>query len=476
MKTLLFCNLIPRKTGAHEALIAAIGAAFRKAGDEFVVVFSGEPIPPVAESLCGAGIKWHVMTGWVVPPDSRAANRGEKVREWHFVLPALRLIRHERPDVVVVQFGNELPALVASLLCRVMMWWSRLFSSSIRSPRWVWAQDQRIQDPGRISRWISKIRLLGLGVDRFLAVYEGGRQSMLKRGIPANKITAILNGIAPYSPFRKKGWLREELGIGPHEVILVTNGSLIPRKRIDFLLQVCADLKKTEEKKIEQKHAKAAKPLRQAGSTGLTTGQGREEKCINMDVQDIQDGKVDSSIPKASCTSCLSMLDPYLRTSRSSVQTLNSSGWCLLVIGDGPERQRLVALSEELGINDRIRFLGLRNDVREILAESDIYLHAARAEACSYAIIESMAAGIPAVVLNAGAAREQIVDGVSGYVFDEADTGPFAACSVALMADTALRMAMGRRAQARWASSFHLSRVASQYHAMYNDLATCRTA
>ena len=453
MKTLLFCNLIPRKTGAHEALIAAIGVAFRKAGDEFVVVFSGEPIPPVAESLCGAGVKWHVMTGWVAPPDSRAPNRGEKVRDWYFILPALRLIRHERPDVVVVQFGNELPTLAASLLCKIMVWWSRLFPSSTTQqhdnlttpfpPRWVWAQDQRIQDPGRISRRISKISLLGLGIDRFLAVYEGGRQSMLKRGIPGDKIAVILNGIAPYSPIRQKGWLREELGIDPHEVIFVTNGSLIPRKRIDFLLQVCAALRPTEAL-VDCQVAKLPPA----------------EKVVGCQVADLLGNSPNGQ--------------PLTTQQPDNLATLLPP-WRLLVIGDGPERQGLVALAGELGVADRIRFLGLRNDVREILAESDIYLHAARAEACSYAIIESMAAGIPAVVLNAGAAREQIEDGVSGYVFDEADTGPFTSRLVALMSDPSLRMEMGRRAKSRWESSFHVKQAADLYHAMYEDMATCRT-
>jgi glycosyltransferase involved in cell wall biosynthesis len=434
MKTLLFCNLIPRKTGAYEALLAAIGQEFRKAGDEFVVVFSGEPIPPVAESLRGAGVKWQVLAGWVAPS-------GGRVRPWNFVLPALRIIRHERPDIVAVHFGNELPTLVASLLCRVMGWWLRLISSSTtrqldnyttqRSPRWVWEQDQQIRDPGRMGGWISKIRLLGLGVDRFLAVYEGGRQSLLKRGVPAQKITVIHNAVAPYTPSRKKGWLREELGIDPGEVIFITNGSLIPRKRIDFLLHVCADLKKAAEKTFEQKHAKNAKG----------------DISFSAEVRD--------QTPPA----------------RSSVHTLNTSRWSLLVIGDGPERERLAVLAGELGIAAQVHFLGLRNDVREILPESDIYLHAARAEACTYAVTESLAAGIPALALNAGAAREQIEDGVSGYVFEEAVTGPFTACLVDLVGDPSLRMEMGQRAQSRWESLFHVARAAHAYHAMYDNTA-----
>jgi glycosyltransferase involved in cell wall biosynthesis len=65
---------------------------------------------------------------------------------------------------------------------------------------------------------------------------------MRKRGIPAIKITVIHNAVTSYAPERPKGWVREEFGIGPDEVILVTIGSLIPRKLIDFLLRACAAL------------------------------------------------------------------------------------------------------------------------------------------------------------------------------------------------------------------------------------------
>jgi len=150
MKLLLFCNLIPLKTGAYETLLAAIGSEFKKVNDEFVVVFAGEPIPPVAESLRAAGVRWHILPEWVgrggrfhwgmvslgkkcngsnpttsfsLNPQSPISNlqSRERVRPWGFVLPALRLLRQERPDVAAVHFGNELPTLVVSLLSKVAM-------------------------------------------------------------------------------------------------------------------------------------------------------------------------------------------------------------------------------------------------------------------------------------------------------------------------------------------------------------------
>jgi len=581
MKTLLFCNLIPLKTGAYETLLATIGQEFQKAHDEYVVVFAGEPIPPVADSLRAAGVRWHIMPEWLAreappgpqllscsvatllseePSDSNSATqqlnnpttncRGEAVHPWAFVFPALRLIRQERPDVVAVHFGNELPTLATILLCRVTIVWDRvakagkLLGCSVvrllrnhpkdslasspqqlsnptthhhpawRQPRWVWEQDQQIQDPGRLSRWFSKIRLLGLGVDQYLAVYEGGRQSMLKRGIPAEKITVIHNSVAPYVPTRIKGWLREYLGgiqnpesriqnpaqdeeksieqkftkstkgeicifaegegkessscalcssvqntefdsgIVPQEVLLVTNGSLIPRKRIDFILRVCAAL----------------------GTGKLLSCQVAELLCESPaspgELLSCSVDKLLSESPKDSPSSTTQQPN-NLTTTRACGTTQQPNNlttgvpWRLLVIGEGPERAKLTALATELGIADRVHFLGLRNDVREILAECDIYLHASKAETCTYAVTESMAAGIPAVMLNAGAAKEQIENGVTGFVIDEADIDAFATCLGAVMGHEIRRMEMGRLAKSRWEDLFLVDLAAIQYHELY---------
>ena len=378
MKTLFFCNLIPLKSGAFEALLAAIGVEFRKAGDEFVVVFAGEPVEPVAAALREAGVRWRLIEGW-------SEGHGRE-HAWHFVRPALALLRQERPDVAVVHFGNEFPTLAVSLLARLTL--------SPR-PRWVWQQDQQIRDPGAVGRRLSRIRSLLLGVDRYVAVYDGGRRSLLKRGIPDGRISVIYNSIAPHAPLRSRGWLRAELGLAPQATLIVSTGSLIPRKRQDFVLRACARLK-------------------------------------------------DRSV----------------------------TDWRLLVIGDGPERQPLLALADQLGLKGRVHFLGLRSDVREILAEADVLVHASLAETCTYAITESMAAGIPAVVTEAGASREQIVSGITGHVLAAEDIEGFAARLAELVDDGASRLAMGQAAKQRWMERYRLEVAAGQYWTLYASL--CR--
>ena len=111
--------------------------------------------------------------------------------------------------------------------------------------------------------------------------------------------------------------------------------------------------------------------------------------------------------------------------------------------------------------------MGVRNDVTDILLEADLLLHSSTAETCTYAITESMAAGIPAVATDAGAAREQIEDGVSGFVVGRDDLDGFVGRVAELLDDPQHRHAMGAIAQQRWHDRFDLMTTVRQYHALY---------
>jgi glycosyltransferase involved in cell wall biosynthesis len=143
----------------------------------------------------------------------------------------------------------------------------------------------------------------------------------------------------------------------------------------------------------------------------------------------------------------------------------------LLVVGDGPLAESLEALATDLGLGGSVRFLGLRNDVRDILSEADLLVHASTAETCTYAISEAMAAALPAVVTDAGAAREQIADGESGYVVARDDAAGFADRLAWLIADPAARRRMGQAARARWAAHYRIEEAAARFADLYRRVA-----
>lgn len=422
MKLLCLCNLVPAKYGAFEKLLAAMVSECRKHGDEMIVGLAGEPAKAVADEWRMTGMEWRLVPGWT---DARG-----REHPWRFVRPALRLVCELKPDLVVLNFGNEYPALIAAaitqLCCRPR-------------PRWIWQQHQQVCDPAGPARLFSRIGLLRLAFDHFATQYEGGRQSLLRRGIPRSNTSAIFNGVPEPSRTREPGWLRRELGIGPETPVAVTVGALIRRKRIEFQLGALA-------KVIKGDSVPACVRLRH----GMQDSGGR-----NQITDDQQPANLITSLA----------LD-----SESSFKFPVSSFPQLLIIGDGPERRNLERRAGEMGVAEQVRFLGLRNDIPDILFEADLYLHSAVAETCTYAITEAMAAGIPAIATEAGAAREQIEDGVSGYIIARDDQAGFVTRFDELLRDPRKRRSMGEAARMRWDKGFRLEATIKQYYELYHKI------
>lgn len=136
----------------------------------------------------------------------------------------------------------------------------------------------------------------------------------------------------------------------------------------------------------------------------------------------------------------------------------------LQIIGDGPERGRLVTLSETLGMGERTEFLGLRSDVERFLATCDVFVHPATwTEAFGLTVAEGMAAGCPTVASRTGAIPELIEDGRSGVLFPPGDVDALAEALHRLAESPSLRRSLGTRARERAERLFDLERNAAQH-------------
>ncbi|MBK8523307.1 MAG: glycosyltransferase [Betaproteobacteria bacterium] len=94
----------------------------------------------------------------------------------------------------------------------------------------------------------------------------------------------------------------------------------------------------------------------------------------------------------------------------------------LLLVGrDAGARAALEAQLVQLGLTERVRFLGERGDVPDLLAASDIGVLASHEEGFSNAVIEGMAAGLPMVVSDVGGNAEAVIDGECGHVVPARD-------------------------------------------------------
>ncbi len=93
----------------------------------------------------------------------------------------------------------------------------------------------------------------------------------------------------------------------------------------------------------------------------------------------------------------------------------------LLLVGDGPERSATEILVRELGLVDRVRFLGKLDDIVPLLSIADLMLMPSNVESFGLAALEAMACGVPVVATMAGGFPEFIVPGIHGYLLPPGD-------------------------------------------------------
>jgi glycosyltransferase involved in cell wall biosynthesis len=143
----------------------------------------------------------------------------------------------------------------------------------------------------------------------------------------------------------------------------------------------------------------------------------------------------------------------------------------LTIIGDGPERQRLLYTMEDMGLRDYVRPLGrlAPMDVRDELRRSDIFILPSLTEGLSNAGIEAMGCGLPVVMTDCGGAREGVTDGVEGFVVPLWDPEAMAEALLKLARDPELRARMGRAARERVLHDFTGERHVREFVRLFEE-------
>ena len=122
--------------------------------------------------------------------------------------------------------------------------------------------------------------------------------------------------------------------------------------------------------------------------------------------------------------------------------------WPLVILGDGPERERLASLSMSLGLDSRVYFPGRISDPASILSQAGIFVLSSRFEGFPMAILESMSCGLPVISFDCPTGPGDIIsDGIDGVLVKNGDIPALAAAMDLLMEDENLRLVMGKRAK-----------------------------
>jgi glycosyltransferase involved in cell wall biosynthesis len=142
---------------------------------------------------------------------------------------------------------------------------------------------------------------------------------------------------------------------------------------------------------------------------------------------------------------------------------------CFVLVGQGPLEERTRRLARDLGLTDSVLFAGYREDVARLCAAFDLFTLSSVHEGLPVALLEAMAAGIPAVVTDAGGLPEVVEDGVHGRVVPRRDPAALAAAIVELLRDEGLRARMGRAARER-ARRFDIRSAVRRMEQVYEAL------
>lgn len=105
----------------------------------------------------------------------------------------------------------------------------------------------------------------------------------------------------------------------------------------------------------------------------------------------------------------------------------------LMMVGDGPEKEKAEILCEELGISNKVIFFGNSNEIDKILSYSDLFLLPSQSESFGLAALEAMASGVPVISSNSGGLPEVNFDGVSGYLSNVGDIEEMAANAIKIL-------------------------------------------
>ena len=144
----------------------------------------------------------------------------------------------------------------------------------------------------------------------------------------------------------------------------------------------------------------------------------------------------------------------------------------LIVAGDGPERDVLQRLADELGLSSRVHFIGHIRDMAAFYASIDVFALASRADAFGLVLAEAGYMGKSVVATRVGGIPEVVLDGETGFLVMPEDVEELAATLGRLTMNPALRTQLGQAAHIRAETRFSVQRMVAEFSDTYDQLAS----
>jgi L-malate glycosyltransferase len=142
----------------------------------------------------------------------------------------------------------------------------------------------------------------------------------------------------------------------------------------------------------------------------------------------------------------------------------------LLIAGDGTKTRDLKGEAEKLGVSQRVKFIGLRDDLEVIYPLFDIFLLTSFTEGISVSLLEAMSHGVPAVVTDVGGNPEVIVEEETGYLVPSDDDALMAVRILELLKDKEMAAEFGKNSRERVMQHFSFQGMMDEYMKLYRTM------
>lgn len=138
----------------------------------------------------------------------------------------------------------------------------------------------------------------------------------------------------------------------------------------------------------------------------------------------------------------------------------------LLFVGDGPERQTAEEHGRELGVFDKMTFVGKQEQMEDIFAIADLFLLTSEYESFGLAALEAMASKVPVISTNAGGLGEVNIDGVTGYTANVGDINSMSTRAIEILKDDET-LAQFKNQAFEHAQQYNMETIIPQYENIY---------
>src|SRR5690606_4328945 len=142
----------------------------------------------------------------------------------------------------------------------------------------------------------------------------------------------------------------------------------------------------------------------------------------------------------------------------------------LLLVGDGPEKNRICQLIKKLNLDDKILFLGRQDQLEELFSISDLMLLLSEKESFGLVALEAMACGVPCIGTNIDGIPEVISDGQTGFICELGNIDKIADKAISLLSDKVLHERFSSQSISAAKEKFRADLIVGQYETIYFEL------